>query len=631
MRATLLALCLTAGLVAVPRSAIGAEEGLRIRHVSVDDFPKVEVVVSSSSALDTTDLEVKEGNRAIDAEITPLGESGQRVDVVLLIDTSGSMLGEPMSAAQEAATEFVNSVPGSVRVGVATFADKAHRVVGLEATKSEAVAAITGLTPAGETSLFDGVELAAEMFRGDAQRNIVLLSDGGDTASKASLRDASETATDADAAVFSVGLQTEETDIAALEDLSAATGGRFEPAETADLSRIYDSLADELASQFAISFTSDSASGSDIAIGVTAPTGEDLVTVLAPGDATATKVSNEPAQATPVEAPEPLPSWALPLTLALCFLAIFAMSLAFVGARNRKQSQDRIRRALHDAVGNTEAEDDDEDESGAGWLPDMVVTAGGKVASQVGMRETVERNLERAGIALRSDEFMGLSLAAALLGFVIGALLMGSLLLAAVLAVLGAVGPTVWLRTVIEKRLNKLNDQLPDILTVLAGSLRAGHSFLQALDMAAREVDDPGATEFQRLVAEIRLGRTVDEALDAMGERISNEGLSWAILAVKIQREVGGNLAELLDTVAETLRTREALKRQVRTLSAEGRLSMYVIGGLPIAIGAYMAVVNPDYLALLYETQLGRVMLASGACLLVAGFLWMKRVVTLDV
>ena len=127
----------------------------------------------------------------------------------------------------------------------------------------------------------------------------------------------------------------------------------------------------------------------------------------------------------------------------------------------------------------------------------------------------------------------------------------------------------------------------------MASSLRAGHSFLQSLDTVAKEIAQPAAAEFQRVVAEIRLGRPAEDALEALAERVGSPDFKWAVLAVNIQREVGGNLAEILDTVADTLRERAMLRRQIKVLTAEGRLSAWVLGLLPFGIALYMFAVNP--------------------------------------
>src|SRR5207247_10935548 len=146
----------------------------------------------------------------------------------------------------------------------------------------------------------------------------------------------------------------------------------------------------------------------------------------------------------------------------------------------------------------------------------------------------------------------------------------------------------------------QLRDQLPDVLTILASSLRAGHSFLQALDTVSKEIPEPAKAEFNRVVAEIRLGRSTEDSLEALADRVGSEDFKWAVLAVNIQREVGGNLAEILDNVSDTLRERAIMRRQVRVLTAEGRLSAYVLGAMPFGIGLYMFAVNREYISLLF-------------------------------
>ena len=156
--------------------------------------------------------------------------------------------------------------------------------------------------------------------------------------------------------------------------------------------------------------------------------------------------------------------------------------------------------------------------------------------------------------------------------------------LALVAGAVCGVGPTMVLRRTLKRRTEKMREQLPDVLTIMASSLRAGHSFMQALDMVAREIPQPAATEFQRVVSEIRLGRPTDDALEALATRVGSADFRWAVLAVNIQREVGGNLAEILDNVADTLRERAMIRRQIQVLTAEGRLSAWVLAALPVAI-----------------------------------------------
>jgi tight adherence protein B len=178
-----------------------------------------------------------------------------------------------------------------------------------------------------------------------------------------------------------------------------------------------------------------------------------------------------------------------------------------------------------------------------------------------------------------------------------------------------------------DQRRRKFSDQLGDTLVLLSSSLRAGYGLVQAVDAVARETDAPMSVEFGRVVVETRLGRDLNEALDAVAQRVGSEDFEWVVEAMEIHREVGGDLAEVLDHVAETIRARTRIVRQVRALAAEGKISAIVLFALPIAVGILIASSNPDYTDRLFNTTAGKIMLAVAAALMVAGGLWLRRLV----
>jgi tight adherence protein B len=234
-------------------------------------------------------------------------------------------------------------------------------------------------------------------------------------------------------------------------------------------------------------------------------------------------------------------------------------------------------------------------------------------------------------VRLLAGEFVALTALSALGGAVVAALLIQNIVFVILIAAAGGMVPFFWLVWSRNKRQNLLVDQLADTLSILASSLRAGYSFLQALDTVSKEIGEPSASEFQRVVAEIRLGRPIDDALTAMAERVGSPDLKWAVIAVNVQREVGGNLAEVLDIVASTVRERAYIRRQVRVLSAEGRISVAILAALPFAIMLYLAIIRPEYLGLLFTTTIGVVMLVIGGVLMSAGIYIMTRIVKIDV
>jgi tight adherence protein B len=232
---------------------------------------------------------------------------------------------------------------------------------------------------------------------------------------------------------------------------------------------------------------------------------------------------------------------------------------------------------------------------------------------------------------MKAGEFIALIVVAAIAGGVFGAILLPNIVVVLMFAIIAGLAPYAWLVRTRSQRQKKMSEQLADVLAILASSLRAGHSFLQALDQVANEIKDPSATEFHRVVSEIRLGRPVDDAMIEMAERIGSEDMRWAVMAVNIQRQVGGNLAEVLDIVANTVRERAYVHRQVRVLSAEGRISIAILAGLPFGVFFYLMLVSPDYVSVLFTTMFGRILLAAGGCLMAVGIFVMTRIVRIDV
>jgi tight adherence protein B len=322
----------------------------------------------------------------------------------------------------------------------------------------------------------------------------------------------------------------------------------------------------------------------------------------------------------------------LGIVVALVALAAFVVGWLLLGTATRMKA-DREMAARMAAIGRPVPQSiaSPVDKPGTGWIPESVSSFGERFAKAQGFSENLDARLEAAGVSLRSGEFVVATLGAGLIGGVLGAALLRNLILAGVIGAVGLLLPTILLRIALGRRADHMREQLPEVLTIMASSLRAGHSFLQALDTVAREIPAPANVEFQRLVAEIRLGRPAEDALEALADRVGSPDFRWAVLAVNIQREVGGNLAEILDNVADTLRERATMRRQIKVLTAEGRLSAWVLAALPFAIALYMFAVNPEYIMLLFTTQIGLFMVGFAVVLMVLGVLWMRKIVDIDV
>ena len=187
------------------------------------------------------------------------------------------------------------------------------------------------------------------------------------------------------------------------------------------------------------------------------------------------------------------------------------------------------------------------------------------------------------------------------------------------------------LSTKISRRRAAFDEQLPTVLQLVAGSLQTGLSLSQALDSVVREDAQPASGEFARALGEVRLGVDLDAALDGVADRLNSADLRWVIMAIRIQRETGGNLAEVLRNTVATMRERAYLRRQVRSLSAEGRLSAYVLLALPVVVGGWLMYSDPTYMHPLVSTAFGVTLLSIAAVLVVIGGFWMRNVISVEV
>lgn len=316
------------------------------------------------------------------------------------------------------------------------------------------------------------------------------------------------------------------------------------------------------------------------------------------------------------------------LVLALSFAAVFMVAWMLIGTRQRTKRQRSLKSRLgRMAIPGAEVAGTEQ----ALFVPAGLAEAGERIGRAVGFSAGLDERLEQAGLPIHAGEFVALTALGGVAGAVFAGILLQNVIFVLVMAFGFGLLPWAWMVRSRSKRRQKLLDQLADTLSILASSLRAGYSFLQALDTVSKEIGEPSASEFARVVAEVRLGRPIDDALLAMAERVGSNDLKWAVIAVNVQRQVGGNLAEVLDIVSNTVRERAYIRRQIRVLSAEGRVSVAILAALPFAIMLYLSIVDPDYVGLLFTTTVGLVMLAAGACLMALGIFIMTRIVRIDV
>jgi tight adherence protein B len=246
--------------------------------------------------------------------------------------------------------------------------------------------------------------------------------------------------------------------------------------------------------------------------------------------------------------------------------------------------------------------------------------------------EHLALRLDLAGIKLGPAEWVlaggsgSVVLALALIVF------FGNVILGALAGgLVGWLGMRMGLNFKIRRRRAKFADQLPDMLQFISGSLRSGFSLGQAMDAAVREDTQPIASELARALAESRIGVDLQDALDQVAERMESADLRWTVIAIRIQRETGGNLAEVLGNTVETMRERAYLRRHVRALSAEGRLSGYILVSLPLFIAGWLFLTRRSYVAVLYSSVPGFILLGFAGLMIGGGALWMRKLIKVEV
>src|SRR5205823_14647163 len=311
------------------------------------------------------------------------------------------------------------------------------------------------------------------------------------------------------------------------------------------------------------------------------------------------------------------------LTGAAAALLVFAVTVLL----GRRQAKVERQLAGYELVDPTAASDGDAPETA---VVQQAMAMATRVADRAGLLTKTEQLLERADMPVRAAELLFYAPAFAVVGFLLFAVLVGPLA-GLIAAGVIALGPFGYLGYRERQRKLSFEHQLPDTLTLLASSLRAGFSLMQGLEAVAQEVVDPMRNELQRVFTEVRLGRAIEDALSDSALRMESRDLAWTVMAIKIQREVGGNLAVLLDTVADTMVKRERARRELRALTAEGRLSAVVLSILSPLLLLAIWLLQPDYLRPLFHDAVGIFGLVAAVVLSVVGWLWLRRIVDIEV
>ncbi|MBR0289680.1 MAG: type II secretion system F family protein [Selenomonadaceae bacterium] len=254
-----------------------------------------------------------------------------------------------------------------------------------------------------------------------------------------------------------------------------------------------------------------------------------------------------------------------------------------------------------------------------------------KPLADKGITKKLDFRLKQAGIPLFGGEFIVLSA----IGALFGGLAVYAITLNVTIAPLAAMGIPlclwIWSSIRIERRRKAFTEQLGDCLTTVANALRAGYSFQQAMDVVSREMEPPMSTEFERVSTDIAMGVTLEDALQQMNHRIGSADFDLVVTAVLIQREIGGNLAQILDSISDTITERIRMKREIKALTAQGRFSAWVLIMLPFAVAAFCYVFNHDQMMMLFTEDSGRIALAGALVMEFLGFIVIRKIVDIEV
>ncbi|MFI9816871.1 VWA domain-containing protein [Saccharothrix variisporea] len=564
-------------------------------------------------------VEVRAGDVPLTARVT----SADRHDadlptraVVLVVDTSGSMAGERIATARQAALGYASSVPADVRVGLVAFADSPALLVAPTTDRAALAAALDTPRANGNTALYDALPVAVAALDGIAQPRLVVLSDGQDTSSRTQLDAATALLAGRPVPADVVALASDDP---ALGRIAAAGGGKvLAAAEAADLAEAFAAAARTFTHRVAVEVAvPDSLAGRTADLTVVASAGSSSVTATVPVAFAALPAA--PAGPT-------APAWSLELWLLVIgtFTAFLVAAVLLFGLVGRKETRD-----LDDRIGqygrSRPAPEHEQSQVARGALTVTDNLLGGRA-------EAIAARLDLAGMAIGASEWALLRLCGAVVLGVVTALLVGNPWLGGPLGALAAVlGTHLYVSFRIGRRRSAFRDQLPDVLQLVAGSLQSGFSLAQALDAVVRDDTQPAAGEVARALAETRVGVDLTDALDRVADRMTSTDLKWIVMAVRIQRSVGGNLAEVLLTTVATMRDRAQTRRQVHALSAEGRLSAYILVALPIALATWLVLTRYEYMRPLFTTAIGWVLVGGATVMVGLGALWMRKLVRVEV
>ena len=611
----------SAALAALTLPAVTAA-GVRVNGLDFGAYPLMRATVVTSVPVSRAPTVRENGLPVAGLQAVNLGRSK---NVVLALDTSRSMAGRPLAEAAAAAASFVGSKPASDRIALVTFGNKAVQQSGFSSATIDADNALRTLSVSSQsgTALWDAVQVSARMLAPkEGGKVVVLLTDGDDVGSASSEAAAISALHKAGAVVYPIAFGSHANTVG-LKELASQTGGSFHGAGNAKaLQSIYASIAKELRRTWRIAYLTTSRPGDMVKLEATVgKLGSDVASASVPGTGGSADAQTKPSPLLP----SPVYGKAGDLLFTL-LAALLVLGAGLLIASTVRGSWLKQRLAPHIESGRRTAKK----RTGRERL-EMFNGLFKATENAFGHRRqwrNLQLLLERADLPLRTVEFTWLLIGCSFVFAVLAALTGRSTLVILAMFLVGAFLPYffVWFKA--KRRMQAFEDQLPDLLITMAASLKAGHSFKQGIQSVVDEGQEPAAKELRRVLTDTQLGRPMEEALQETADRIGSKNFSFVITAVNIQRQVGGSLAGLFDMVADTVRDRQQFARKIRSLTAMGRASAYVLLALPFFIAIAITLLNPTYMDPLYHSHAGHVLIALGMTMMVFGSLVLQRIVS---
>jgi tight adherence protein B len=650
VRRTLVAVfaCLGVSLFAVlAPSPAGAQTaapatGHQVQLVRVNSTDPKNVTVAfryDGNAADVAGLKMQENNKDVKPSVAPQPLAEAKVDqgVVFVVDTSASTDGDSTLAESKAAIKsLVEKLPSQVQVALVAAGGDASVEQRFTGDRAAFEKQLNALTPQGDGAMWEGVVRGASVITDvPAMIGSMVVVTNGNNGTGTPFADAKGAAIQSGATVYAFGVQSGKLGGEA-HQLADATGGVYqETTKASDLTGFMTSVVPQLSGLYQTTYASAKKDGvNDLTLTIGDATTRGTYIVGSDAKGAAALAYEAPAQSGGIGSSfqNDFGKY-LAVILGLLAAALGAYAIIGIAVKDHTGLEGMLQPYSDGYV--AEPGDDDEANGEGGMAQTAVMQRAVELTRQFAERRgfltRVEAALERANLPLRAAEAMLFYVAGAVIVSLLTLVLTRSLFLFLVVAVLAALLPPAVLNFMSGQRRRQFEGQLPDTLQLLSGTLRAGYSMMQGVEAVSQEVAEPMGRELRRVVTEARLGRPLEESLESVAERMDSKDFAWAVMAIRIQREVGGNLSELLMTVAETMTQRERLRRDVKSLTAEGRISAYVLAVLPVALGIAMYVINPDYMTVLFDENIGRIMLLGGGILMVGGFLWMQSIVKIDV